>query len=354
MSSAPTSPSSLRTATAEKGREKESYDAAIALPLIHGEDDAWTNSRTAGARFLHARGKSTARAYATDLADFFKHCIQVGIAPLAATRAEVEFYVETLTGARGLMPATVARRLSALSGYFRRALEDDLLTRSPMAGVERPKVPSDSPKLGLSRQELLTLMEGAQAYGLRAHALVALLAYTGCRISELCNAKVGDVGVDRDGVRVLEVTRKGGRRQTLPLTPPAAAAVDAYLAERKDRLFLLGRTDIPLLATRSGGRLDRAGAARQLKRVARRALPGRRDISPHTLRHGYVTLSLDAGVPLRDVQDGAGHSSADTTRRYDRARNAIGRSPAWKLTQYLAGDSMIPKAPSEDAEPRAS
>ena len=39
---------------------------------------------------------------------------------------------------------------------------------------------------------------------------------------------------------------------------------------------------------------------------------------PHQ-RHAFVTLSLDAGVLLRDVQDAAGHADPRTTRRYDRA-----------------------------------
>jgi hypothetical protein len=52
-------------------------------------------------------------------------------------------------------------------------------------------------------------------------------------------------------------------------------------------------------------------------------------VHPHTLRSAFVTMSLDAGVPLRDVQDAAGHVNPGTTRRYDRSRNNLSRSPGW-------------------------
>jgi integrase/recombinase XerD len=38
------------------------------------------------------------------------------------------------------------------------------------------------------------------------------------------------------------------------------------------------------------------------------------------LRHGFITAALDAGVPLRDVQEAASHADPRTTMRYDHAR----------------------------------
>lgn len=49
-------------------------------------------------------------------------------------------------------------------------------------------------------------------------------------------------------------------------------------------------------------------------------LPRASGMSPHSLRHTFITLALDAGAALRDVQDAAGHADPRTTRRYDRAR----------------------------------
>jgi integrase len=58
-------------------------------------------------------------------------------------------------------------------------------------------------------------------------------------------------------------------------------------------------------------------------------------VSPHSLRHTYATLALDAGATLREVQDDLGHRDPRTTRRYDRARERLDRSGAYKVASAL-------------------
>ncbi len=62
-----------------------------------------------------------------------------------------------------------------------------------------------------------------------------------------------------------------------------------------------------------------------------------RRIAPHSLRHSAITIALDAGLGLRDVQDFARHEDPKTTRRYDRARTQLNRHPTYASPQYLAG-----------------
>jgi integrase/recombinase XerD len=221
----------------------------------------------------------------------------------------------------------VARRLSALSGFYKFALDEDIVSRNPVSPVKRPKVGTDTVSTGLSKEELSGLIDAANKDGSRSHALVLLLALNGLRISEALQADVTDLDTER-GHRVLRIVRKGGKRSTAPLAPRTAEGLDAMIGDR---------TEGPLFVTSTGARLDRSGAWRLMRKLARKALPGKTDsLHPHDLRHAFVTLSLDNGASLREVQDAAGHADPRTTRRYDRARDNLDKHPTYALAGYVA------------------
>jgi integrase/recombinase XerD len=75
-----------------------------------------------------------------------------------------------------------------------------------------------------------------------------------------------------------------------------------------------------------------------VRRLAGRAGIVKR-ISPHSLRHSFITAPLDAGVLLRDVQIAARHADPRTTTRYDRARNNLDRHASYVVTAFVAGAS---------------
>jgi integrase/recombinase XerD len=85
-----------------------------------------------------------------------------------------------------------------------------------------------------------------------------------------------------------------------------------------------------------GRRPDRHGAGRIVRKT-----PGRAEITkavtPHTLRHAFITAALDAGVLLRDVQEAALHADPRTTMRYDRARGSLDRHAIYIVAAYIAG-----------------
>jgi integrase len=91
---------------------------------------------------------------------------------------------------------------------------------------------------------------------------------------------------------------------TIPLAPRTARAIDLATGERCDG---------PIFLTADGRRLDRHGAGRIVRRVASRAGISK-NVGPHTLRHAFITAALDAGVPLRDVQEAASPTVSDDVR----------------------------------------
>ena len=72
------------------------------------------------------------------------------------------------------------------------------------------------------------------------------------------------------------------------------------------------------------------------QRVIRGSRVLAKQVRPHTLRHAFITAALDAGVPLRDVQEAASHADPRTTMRYDRARASLDRHATYIVATYTA------------------
>jgi integrase/recombinase XerD len=96
-----------------------------------------------------------------------------------------------------------------------------------------------------------------------------------------------------------------------------------------------GRASGPIRRTRTGRRMDRAGASRVLVRVARAAGISHQ-ISPHGLRRTFCTTGLVAGIAIRDMQYAMRHADPRTTLRYDMAKANLDRH---SVAAYLAGMS---------------
>jgi integrase len=131
------------------------------------------------------------------------------------------------------------------------------------------------------------------------------------------------------------VHRKGGKTVTIPLAPRTARALDLAIGERLEGPIFLGH---------DGQRLTRDAAARIVRRLAKKAGITKR-IGPHSLRHSFITAALDAGVPLRDVQEAASHADPRTTMRYDRARQSLDRHATYIVATFVAGSSRGDTAP---------
>lgn len=285
--------------------------------------------------FLVGYPKHSARAHFIDLKAWGAWCAAAGVHPFDARRQHVDAWIRVLqaetlprTG-RPMAASSIARRLSAVSAFYDYGIGVEVLSFSPTANVRRPKISDDSSTVGLTSDELVRLLDAADAHSPRFGALVSLLGYNGVRIDEALSADVADYTYQR-GHRVLRITRKGGRIATEPLAPPTVRAIDAYL---DDGHPLAG----PLFLDRTGtNRLAYTTAAAQIRRLAGRAGIAAADkITPYSLRHTFVTEALEAGVPLQDVQDAAGHRDPRTTRRYDRSRHNLDRHPTYVLAGHL-------------------
>ena len=287
---------------------------------------AFTNAeRLALAGYLAGYRGLTRDAYALDLRQFTTWCRTRSLALFAVRRADIESFARDLK-AKGRARATVTRRPCTIAGFYKYAVEEELIDHSPAAHVRRPRLDYESHAVALDRNELGALLVAAGLGPPAEHALISLLALNGLRVSEATGADIEHLGLER-GHRTLTITRKGGKVVTIPLAPRTARAIDLAIGER---------TGGPVFQAADGRRLDRHSAGRVVRKVARRAGIGKA-VTPRTLRHAFITAALDAGVPLRDVQEAASHADPRTTTRYDRARGSLDRHATYIVAAYVAG-----------------
>ena len=240
-------------------------------------------------------------------------------------RSDIETFGRELE-ARGRATATIARRLCTVTGFYRYAEEEGLIAHSPAVHVRRPRIDYESHAIGLDRNEVGALLVAAGLGPAAEHALISLLALNGLRVSEAIGADIEALGVER-GHRTLTIVRKGGKTVTIPLAPRTARAVDLAIGERASG---------PIFITADGRRLDRHGASRIVRRVARRAGDRQADRPPHAAPRLHHRRPRCRGAAPRRAR-GRLPRRPRTTMRYDRARVSLDRHATYIVSTYIAG-----------------
>jgi integrase/recombinase XerD len=277
--------------------------------------------------FLAGYSNNTFLAYQQDLRQFVSWCSNQDLELFTVKQTHIELFARWLEH-RGAARATIGRRLSTVTGFYGYCAEEGFVDRNPAANVRRPRQRQESTMSGLDRNELGAFLVQAGLSGARDHALACLLALNGLRVSEAIGTDVDDLGLER-GHHTLRIVRKGGNTVIVPMAPRTARMV--YLAVGE-------RVEGAIFVTDSGERMNRHQAARVVRRLAIHAGIDK-TISPHSLRHSFITAALDAGVPLRDVQEAASHADPRTTMRYDRARRSLDRHATYIVATFVAGAS---------------
>jgi site-specific recombinase XerD len=250
-------------------------------------------------RFLASPSLSdaTRRAYGSDLRDFASWLAENDIVLDDVDTRVLASYTAGLGRARrGLAPATIARRLSAVRSLLRFALGAERVPEAAFTPRRARRLP-DVPRVS-EVEALVDSLVRVGPLGMRGRALLELVYSCGLRSAEAVALDLGDVDFDRESVHV---RGKGGKERVVPLGEEAAGLVARYLHEARPQLAR-GACDALFLSAR-GRRLDTS----VLRRLMR---------NPHRLRHGYATHLLEGGADLRTIQELLGHASLSTTQVY--------------------------------------
>jgi integrase/recombinase XerD len=219
---------------------------------------------------------------------------------------------------RANTPKTRNTRLTALRAFFRFvayaepacSLQCQRILAIPAKRHERRPVEF------LTEEETAALVAAPDTttwIGRRDRTLLFMAAQTGLRNAEIRFLRCRDVGL---GVGAhVRCSGKGRKLRCTPLCRDVAAAIEAWLTERR------GGPDDPVFPSSRGGFMSADALQRLVARHVAAAsatcssLAGR-SITPHTLRHTTAMALLRRGVDQTVIALWLGHESAETTQIY--------------------------------------
>lgn len=269
--------------------------------------------RLAGGFIAGKRSDQTRAGYKQDLRQFFAWCRAMEIDPLGETivRTHLELYARHMED-RQLSPSTRQRRIGTVRGWYEWLVDNNLFDRpNPVRNVAQPASTPVTERPILTKREIHILLKAAEAEGPAAWAMVSLCYVNGLRVGEATATNIGDIG-RVSWHHTLRIHGKGEKYDEVALQPAVVAALEAATAGRESGPLMIAPT--------TGNRMTRRQFTRILTHLCLANDITR--ISPHALRRTAITLLLQEGVALREVQIFARHSSPRQTAKYDvRARS---------------------------------
>lgn len=155
-------------------------------------------------------------------------------------------------------------------------------------------------------------------------AIIALLLASGVRLSEAVNLDLKDLNLK---TMVIDVTRKGGKRDSVNVAGFAKPYLEQYLEIRQTR-YKAEKQDTALFLTEYRGVPNRIDASSVEKMVGKYSQDFKIRVTPHKLRHTLATRLYDATKSQVLVSHQLGHASTQVTDLYthivnDEQKNAL-------------------------------
>jgi site-specific recombinase XerD len=282
------------------------------IPLPTGSSDTLDQLSRSFRRHLEAENKAprTAQTYLESLAALTDYLAANGLPVEVGSirREDLEgFLADLMTHAK---PSTARVRFGGLLQFFKWALSDDLIVRSPMEKMRPPKVPDSPPAVlrDAELQKLLRVCEGSGYRQRRDAALLSMFIDTGCRLDEITRLQVSDVDLDNATAVVLG---KGRRKRFVGLGRKTVRALDRYIRLRTQHQH----GDSPALWVGSKGPMTTSGIAQVVEARGIQAKLSHR-LHPHAFRHYWAHSMKTANASDEDTMTLAGWKSHQMLQRY--------------------------------------
>lgn len=254
------------------------------------------------------RTEATIKNYLLDLENYKKwFSSSFGKLPEKIFRENVLDYRSYLQNVKEVSAVSINRYLNALKKYNQYLIDEGIQNDIVIRGNDRLKVQTEylSPTKVNEKEVGGFIQDILENEGKRNYALVVLLRYTGMRISEALNSKLTDFNLT---TREWVIPQgKGNKRRVVPVNDRVANALRQFLKEREK--YSYAEQSKYLFISRQGKQLDRTTVNKIFKKYSDK-------VTPHQLRHYFVTDARKKGMTTEEVAYIVGHSSIQTTMRY--------------------------------------
>ena len=225
-----------------------------------------------------------------------------------------------------LSESTLARRCAALNNLFSYLEQYGIIEANPMVKVKRPKIKKDKRIIRLEDEEVEryfnSILNGTgftehqrkylENTKQRDYTIATLLLTSGIRVSEMVGLNIEDVSFTNCRI---QITRKGGKRQYIPLSDETLEVLKEYLEERKKVSPALPEDETALFLSTQNTRMTTAAVQNLIKKYAKAACIDK-PITPHKLRKTYGTNLYNKTRDIYLVANALGHDSVVTTTKH--------------------------------------
>lgn len=218
-------------------------------------------------------------------------------------------YLLHLRDERKLQVRSINLQFYSLRGFYK----DFRKRPEVMENLKRMKEPIFVPVI-LSREEIQLMLDNATNSKIRA--IIALMYSSGLRLTECSLLKIHDFDKGRMLIHIKNA--KGGKERYAVYSTTAQTYLRQYYREYKPKDYLFE-------GQKEGTALSRRRYQDYIVETARRAGITKK-VSPHTMRHSFATHLLEAGKPIRAIQELLGHASLTTTTLYTQVSTELLKS----------------------------
>ena len=301
----------VKEAAIKAERKRAELEAGIKASTRKTVNDWWKEYMEV---YKHNSSDKTQKDYE----GFYKKAIMpfIGSKQLKMVRpADIQNIMNNLPGKSD---SYAKKTLMLLTSLFKTAVDNDLISKSPVRSVAMPKVEKGE-RRALTPKERKDFLQAANQCG--EHGLFYLVMYyCGLRPSEVARIHGEDIDRKTNTLRVRGTkSRSSARSVIIPdaLTLPPA---EGYL-------FLTRHNNPP----------EKTARQKWWEEVCSKMKAPADDLTPYCLRHDYCTRLQEAGVPIDVARRLMGHSSIELTSRIythestetlKSARNLINKSHA--------------------------